>query len=310
MKSVLIFASFYRIIAPILFLILSPLLIIINWTLISLHKVPPFNSRGKVIVITGASSGIGAETAKRYAQQGAKLILIARRKPELKAVAESCQHLGAQLVRIHSLDVTNEEALKTAIQETGNEFGCIDLVLWNAGNGMVEKIRDCNDASIFRRLTELNYLSVVAGTVYALPYLKKSARGKVGVVSSICGITAAPSSSGYCGTKFGLKGFFDCLRIEEPTLDVSMIYPGMVTTDIFDKVEGSSPNKVTPKNTLSQVMTPTEAADLIVHAIDKGFRDEVFTLEGNVLWYLKDFYSVVVNALTTFGYEAALTKKS
>ncbi|KAJ3071982.1 hypothetical protein HDU98_004470 [Podochytrium sp. JEL0797] len=308
MRAVLVFAQLYRISAPALLLLILPLLAILDLLLSLWHKPPMFHAKGKVVFITGASSGIGAAVAERYAQLGAVLILCARRRSELEAVGAKCRALGAQEVICEILDVTVEDQMQSAIQRTGDRFGLIDLLLLNAGNGMGKEVRNCPNTTEFRDLMELNYLSVVSGVLYALPYLKASTRGRVAVVSSILGFQSAPCTSGYAASKFALKGFLDSLRMEEPTLSITLIYPGMVHTDIFTKFEGS--NKVTPRNTLTQVMAVDEAAELIVDAVKIGRWNEVFTLEGNFAWFAKDIAPRVVALLTIFGFEYSRKRKS
>jgi short-subunit dehydrogenase len=98
---------------------------------------------------------------------------------------------------------------------------------------MHSSISEMTDSSICKRIMNINYLGCVHGTIYALPYLKKSATcGKIGVVSSGFGYLGGPMRSGYCASKFALKGFFDSLRTEEPQLGITLVYPGVVQTEI------------------------------------------------------------------------------
>ncbi|KAJ3289514.1 hypothetical protein HDU79_004002 [Rhizoclosmatium sp. JEL0117] len=225
----------------------------------------------------------------------------------LEAVAAKCLELGAHTVVVEAVDVTVEQDLKLAIHKAGDRFGCIDLLVLNAGIGMAQNVRECSDLSFFRQITELNYLSVVSAVIYALPFVKAASQGKIVVISSILGFTSAPSASGYCASKYALKGFIDSLRMEEPSIDITMIYPGMVDTGIFDKIAG---NKVGPNNTLSQVISTKDAISLIVNAVNRGARDEVFSLEGNFGWFMKPFTPRLLDLITTLRFQASLKRKN
>ncbi|MBI2407785.1 MAG: SDR family oxidoreductase [Gemmatimonadetes bacterium] len=168
--------------------------------------------RGQVVVVTGASLGIGAETARALAGYGARLVLSARDAERLSSVAAECRVAGAE-VEIVVADVTIEAECRTLVDRAVARFGQIDTLICNAGQAMWARAEDVTDWSVFERLVRVNYLGAVYCSLAALPRLRAS-RGRLVVVSSLAGKTGVPMRSGYAAAKAALHGFFDSLRIE------------------------------------------------------------------------------------------------
>ncbi|KAJ3201307.1 hypothetical protein HDU83_001376 [Entophlyctis luteolus] len=251
-----------------------------------------FHAAGKVVLITGASSGIGAALALHYARDGAVLVLLARRPAELDAVSRSCLDAGAKEVVCEALDVADEPAVKAAVHRAGTKFGKIDMVVLNAGISMGEYVNAFDSAEVWRRMMEINYIGFVSPIVYSLPYLKKADRGRVVGVSSILGLASGPLRTGFCASKFAMKGFLDSIRLEEPSINFTMVYPNRVATE-------SNRNRIGNKGKLlsdgdadaqKKIMSPEVAADLIADAVDRGAHDDIISFEGNFLYYLKDVF--------------------
>ncbi|KAJ3291142.1 hypothetical protein HDU79_002672 [Rhizoclosmatium sp. JEL0117] len=252
--------------SPLLAVIALPIAIVLNLiaVLITWRSVPRFNARGKVIVITGASSGIGEALALRYAADGAKLVLCVGTLQDVK-----CQ----------VLDVTNESQLKSLLDSTGSQYGCIDVLILNAGIAMNQLVETSQDVSVFRRVMELNYFAVLSGIIFAMPHLKASSRGKIVVIASELGIYSAPLLSGYNASKFALRGFFDGFRMEEPGFD-----------DVSSEMD---PYLLCPEH-----MSTQTAAELIVDAVKVGKRDVTMTVQGGVLWYIISWVPVLREVIT------------
>ena len=166
----------------------------------------------KVVIITGASSGLGAVLSEELARSGANLSLFARREEKLHETADRCRVLGAQVLTV-SGDVTVAEDCKRLVDETVSKFGRLDYLVANAGISMWAKFEDVSDLSLFRQLMETNYLGVVHCVHPALPYLKKQ-RGMVVAISSIQGKIGVPLHTGYVASKHAVLGFFEALRME------------------------------------------------------------------------------------------------
>jgi short-subunit dehydrogenase len=186
--------------------------------------------RGLVAVITGASGGIGEEVAAQMATSGAKVVLAARRKDELERVAARCRASGAEVLVVPT-DVTVQAECDALIAAAVKQFGRIDVLVNNAGQGFWGRVDQTTDFSVFEKMLSVNYLSAIWCTVAALPHLKAT-KGRILAVGSVAGLTGVPLRSAYSAAKHALAGFFDTLRIEleDSGVTVTMISPGFVST--------------------------------------------------------------------------------
>lgn len=184
----------------------------------------------RVLVITGASDGIGAALARELAPERPDLVLAARSASPLESVAADCRARGAHALAVPT-DVTDDDQCRALIECALAQFGRLDVVVNNAGVSMHAWFEDTTDFSTYEKLLRVNFLSCVALTRYALPHLKR-ARGLIVGVSSLAGKTGVPARTAYCASKFALSGFFEALRIElaGTGVDVTMIFPGVVAT--------------------------------------------------------------------------------
>jgi short-subunit dehydrogenase len=251
-----------------------------------------------VVVITGASTGIGEELAYRLARKGAHLMLAARRIDELERVAAGVRDLGAR-VAISACDVAIESDCKLLMERTVAEFGGIDSIVLNAGVTMWAKFADIRDMSIVERIMRINYLGAVYCTHYALPHLVKS-KGRILGVSSLTGITGVPTRTAYAASKHAMRGFFDSLRIElaETGVSVTMVYPGFVATGIRENATAADGKaaKVDPVDKNS-AMSVEECAAIIVRALEDRRREEVMTAKGKLGQWLKLIAPAVIDAM-------------
>ena len=158
-----------------------------------------------VVIITGASRGVGREMARQLADQGAWLALAARNEEQLQAVADECIQRGARAIVVPT-DVGEQTQCRNLIEQTAREFGKIDSLINNAAFGMWVKFEDIQDPAFFGQLMRVNFLGSVCCTFYALPYLKQT-RGRLVGVSSLAGKTGVPFRSGYAASKHALGGF-------------------------------------------------------------------------------------------------------
>lgn len=194
--------------------------------------------RDNVVVITGASAGIGREIARQLAQSGAKLVLAAREPALLEAAAAECRSLGGEATAVQT-DVGESEQCRRLIEAAMESFGRIDTLVNNAGISMHARFEDMSDIHAVDRITRINYFGSVYCTWYALPHLKRT-HGRIVGVASITGKNGVPTRTLYAGTKHAMAGFFDSLRIELRTegVTVTMAYPGFVATDIAQRALG------------------------------------------------------------------------
>ncbi len=247
-----------------------------------------FSFKDKVVVITGASAGIGKALALQLSERKAKLAIGARNIEKLEEVAVQCRKNGAEVIAV-SVDVAQENSCKNFIDKTVETYGGIDILVNNAGITMWAYFEDIKKMEILRNIMQTNYMGSVYCTHYALPYLKKS-KGRIVAVSSLTGKSGVPTRSGYAASKHAMAGFFDTLRIElkEKGVSVTVIYPGFVSTEVRQRALGPD-GKPLGKSPVKekQVMTPEKCAALMIPAIAKRKRELVMTLRGKIGIWLK-----------------------
>ncbi len=242
----------------------------------------------RVVVITGASKGIGAELARQLAARGARLVLAARSEGDLEAVARACRGAGAQVLVVKA-DVAVERDCQAIMSGAALAFGGIDVLVNNAGMTMWARFEDIADLSILERIMQVNYMGAVYCTRHALPFLRRS-RGVLVGISSLAGRTGVPTRTGYSAAKHAMAGFFDSLRIElaDSGVAVTMVYPGFVATGIRENATGPDgrPIGVSPVKE-GEVMGVEQCARLIVRAIERRDREVVMTARGKMGLWLK-----------------------
>jgi NADP-dependent 3-hydroxy acid dehydrogenase YdfG len=241
-----------------------------------------------VVIITGASSGIGREVAYQLAGQGAWLALAARDADRLEQTAVECRRRGGRAIAVKT-DVAIESECRNLIERTAAEYGRLDTLINNAGISMWTPLDQLQDLSILDNIMRVNYLGAAYLTYHALPHLKQ-ARGRLAAVSSLAGKYGVPTRSGYAASKHALAGFFDSLRIEllGTGVSVTLIYPGFVTSEIRERAFGADgqPLQKSPVRE-AEVMTAEECARIMINAIARRRREEVMTLRGKLGQWLK-----------------------
>jgi NAD(P)-dependent dehydrogenase (short-subunit alcohol dehydrogenase family) len=166
----------------------------------------------KVVVITGASAGVGRATARRFAEQGAAVGLLARGRDGLAAAEEEIRNAGGRALAI-PLDVANFEQVMSAAERIEQELGPVDLWINNAMVSVLSPFREMTSLE-FRRVTDVSYLGVVHGTLAALRLMDKRGRGQIIQVSSALSNRGIALQSAYCGAKHAINGFTESLRAE------------------------------------------------------------------------------------------------
>jgi NAD(P)-dependent dehydrogenase (short-subunit alcohol dehydrogenase family) len=237
--------------------------------------------KNNVVIITGASLGIGKELALQLADQGARLALAARNASQLNAVAAECRARGAHALVVPT-DVTDPAQCKNLIEPTVKEYGRIDTLINNAGVGMWAMFDQIQDLAIFERLMRTNYLGSVYCTFYALPYVKQT-RGRIVGVSSLAGKTGVPARTAYVASKHAMAGFFDSLRIEVARhgVTVTMAYPDFVATGARFRNLGADGKRVLNAPAYAaRTMTAETCARLILRGVAKRDREIYVTARG------------------------------
>lgn len=187
-------------------------------------------NQSKVVVITGASSGIGQATAEAFAREGARLVIAARNTAALQAVAKTCRELGADVLVVPT-DVTNADQVKT-LAEAALSFGGIDVWVSNVGVGAVGKFQD-TPIKAHEQVIRANLIGHMNDAHAVLPTFLKQDQGIFINIISLGGFAAAPYATAYSASKFGLKGFSEALRGElsdHPHIHICDIYPAFIDT--------------------------------------------------------------------------------
>lgn len=239
--------------------------------------------RDKVVIVTGASSGIGLATAEEFAKIGSKVVMAARSEEKIKDLENELKKKGYEAYAVKT-DVSNQDNCRNLIEKTIEKYGKIDILINNAGISMRALFSNV-DIDVLKKLMDVNFWGTVYCSKYALPYLLKTKGSLVGV-SSIAGIQGLPGRTGYSASKFALHGLLETIRIENlrKGLHVMILTAGFTKTDIRKKAlkENGTPQGITPRNEEKHMM-PEQVAKAIIRALRKKKRHKILTLEGQLL---------------------------
>jgi len=242
-----------------------------------------FTFKDKVVIVTGASSGIGKSCAYKLIQEGAKVALVSRNKAELDKVHDLCKEsAGSSLIRL--TDIGNIEDVKAMVKEVVAYFGRIDILINNAGIGS-KGLAISTPLEALEKMMKTNFYGAVYCLREVYPYMKKQGRGVIVNVSSIAGLKAIPNQAFYSATKFALRGFSDAFAIEaeQDNIRVILVSPGKTITNFENNLLYSGG----AKNLGFKGMGADKAANKILKAVKSNKR---FVILGwkNYMFYLLD----------------------
>lgn len=242
--------------------------------------------------ITGASSGIGAACACRYAAEGARLVLTSSSAERLDEVAGKCRGLGAEDVTVLPYDLTCLNDIDSLVKKAWQAFGGIDIVMLNAGISQRTNVEDTS-MEMIRKIMEINYFAPVAIAKALLPEMIGRGGGRIAVTTSIAGRFGFPLRCGYSSSKFALYGFFETLQAEhhKDGIKVTLVCPGRVSTNIskYALDKGGKPHGVMDPGQASG-MSAESAAEIIVDAVRKGRREVLVGRHELLMVYIKRFF--------------------
>lgn len=223
--------------------------------------------RGKVMVVSGASRGIGTEIARAAVARGARVGLLARSAPELERL---CDELGRDNAVVACADVLDREQLDVAIDDVVRNLGPVDVVVANAGIGLYGTFLDA-DVDDLARVMQTNYLGTVHLLKAVLPQMAERRQGHVVAVGSISGKIGSPFEAGYAASKFAVAGLVEslCVELAPFGINVSLVVPGPVDTTFF-ATRGHPYERSRPKPA-----SPTKVAQVVLDAIEHD-RQEAF----------------------------------
>jgi short-subunit dehydrogenase len=209
---------------------------------------PTAHDVANVVVVTGASSGIGEETALGYAGRRARLVLAARDEAKLRRVADKCLRAGAADVLIHTADITDADEVQTLFETAVARFGQIDVAIQSAGVTSFGRFEDV-PVEVFDKVVRTNLLGAANVARSALIYFHERGEGQLVLIGSLLGVTAVPYESAYVASKFALHGLVRALRQENrhlPDVRIHGIYPGAVDTSVYGSASVRPPTVDTP----------------------------------------------------------------
>ena len=250
--------------------------------------------QNRVVVITGASSGIGMALAKKYAAEGWSLVLGARRMDRLRLLEKELKPADVLCVQA---DVSEEGNCRELINGAVTTFGRIDVLINNAGISMRAIFEDV-DLTVIRQVMDVNFWGTVYCTKYALPYLLQTKGSLVGVIS-VGGYVGLPGRTGYSASKFAVRGFLDTVRVENlhTGLHVLVAAPGFTASEIRKSALLADGRKQgeTPRNE-NKMMSAEDCATHIFQAVKKRKRKIILTFaEGKVVVFLAKWWAALVD---------------
>ncbi len=253
--------------------------------------------KDKIVIITGASSGIGRACAIAFANAGCKVVIAARDELKLQEVHLLVAEKGTEVLSV-TTDVSREEDCKKLIEATLNRFGRIDILINNAGLSMRALFLD-TDLKVLKHLMDVNFWGTVYCTKYALPHLLKT-KGSILGISSIAGKKGLPGRTGYSASKFAMEGFLETVRTEniENGLHVLVACPGYTASNIRNAAlmkdgmpQGESPLEET------KLMTAEQVATEILSAVIQRRRDLILTKQGKLMVFLNKFFPTFMDKM-------------
>lgn len=250
--------------------------------------------KDKVVVVTGASSGIGEALAREFSARGARVVAGARSLDKLEAVVAGLPTAGLAV----QCDVSKEEDCRRLIHRSVEMFGRVDVLVNNAGISM-RALFDEVDLDVLRRLMDTNFWGAVYCTKYALPFIQAS-RGSIVGISSVAGFHGLPGRTGYSASKYAMHGLLETVRVEnlKKGVHVLIVAPGFTASNVrFSALTADGSKQGESPREEGKMMTAEEAALRIVRAVAKRKRTLLMDFDGKATRILKFFASGLLDRL-------------
>jgi NADP-dependent 3-hydroxy acid dehydrogenase YdfG len=227
-----------------------------------------------VVIVTGASSGIGAASARLFAADGYRVVLAARRLDRLQDLQKEIEAADGEALAVET-DVSDAASIQALIDKTLTEYKQIDVLFNNAGFGRTKWLEEMNPQADIAEQVQVNLTGVIQATRAVLPHMIERRRGSIINMASLAAFVATPTYSVYAATKFGLRGFSDALRREVGVwgIHVSVIYPGGVTTEFGSHTGAKRKTGITTPAAL--LLTPQQVAQAVVAAARRPVRARI-----------------------------------
>jgi dehydrogenase/reductase SDR family member 7B len=253
--------------------------------------------KDKVVIITGATSGIGEACAEVFGREGAKIAITGRNPEKLQASLIKLQSKGIEAISILA-DAASEQDNQKIAEETIAQFGRIDILINNAGISMRALFQDL-DLEVFRKVMDTNFLGTVYATKFCLPSILEN-KGSIIGISSINGYRGTPARTAYTASKYAMNGFFESLRTEvmKKGVHVLVVAPGFTSSNIRNTAltaDGSSQGE-SPRDE-AKMMSSEEVAEHILKATLKRKRDIVLTTQGKLAVFLNKWMPGILDGI-------------
>jgi short-subunit dehydrogenase len=255
--------------------------------------------KGKVVIVTGASSGIGEATAREFGREGAKVVLAARRVDKLQTLAQEigAMSTGAQAYVVQA-DLSKLEDIQKLVTDTIAIFGRIDVLVNNAGFGRLDWLENLDPVKDIQAQIDVNVMGVIQTTRQVLPVMIAQRSGSIINMCSMAGLVATPTYSIYAASKHAVHGFSEALRREVKPwgIDVSLIYPGGVVTE-FTQHAGIK-RKTNAKTPKFMLLTAEQVAQAVVKLVRHPRRMWVIPWLWSVTVFMNRFLPGLVDRTT------------
>ncbi|GAB3946638.1 SDR family oxidoreductase [Spirosoma harenae] len=251
----------------------------------------------KVVLITGASSGIGRALAFAFGREGARIVICARKADALQSVNQELTTAGIDVLSL-TADVSVESDVKRLIEQTIAHFGRLDILINNAGISMRSMLID-TDPSVIQKVMDINFMGTVYATRYALPHIQQ-AKGSIVGISSIAGYRGLPVRSGYSASKFAMNGFLEAVRTEllHTGVHVLTACPGFTASNIrVSALDAHGQAKGETMRDESSMMSAEECANHILRAVKARKRELILTTQGKFTVFINKWLPGLADTL-------------
>lgn len=250
---------------------------------------------GKVVVVTGASSGIGLAISREFARAGSRIAMVARSEEKLAELVDDINSTGGEAVAIVA-DVTDEKQCQLMVEKCIARFGRLDILINNAGISMRASFTD-TDIKVLRRVMEVNFWGTVNCTKYALPHLLAN-RGVLVGISSVAGFHGLPGRTGYSASKFAMHGFLETIRIEHffSGMHVMILAPGFTASNIrYHALTADGREQGETPRLEEKMMQPEYVARWVMKGIRKKKRNKILTWNGRFIAFFQRIIPWIVD---------------
>ncbi len=253
--------------------------------------------KGKSVIVTGASSGIGEALACEYAALGAKVVLGARQEAKLQEVVKRIEATGGDATYV-VVDVVDESQCKLLVDKAVESYGGVDILICNAGLSM-RALFDDVDLEVLHRLMDVNFWGTVNCVKHALPYIQAS-KGSIVGVSSVAGLHGLPARTGYSASKYAMTGFLETIRIEnlKKGVRVMIACPGFTASNVrFAALTADGQSQGETPRDEAKMMSAEEVARIIIRDTQRGVRLSLMEFNGRATHFVKKFFPAFLDKM-------------